>query len=435
MDEDRFSIWLSMAARDRPIKSRMRAELGRSGFWRRVGTRPNFSGIRIGRGAGVGRVLAMRAAAGRRVVTDARVIRLQRSHPTTAVRGHLRYLVRSQEIEARRPLLYGPDSDAPDRNAFARACRDDRHQFRMVVGAEDGCEYDDLRPLVRRLMKQVARDLRTPLDWVAADHFDTAMPHSHIVLRGVDSQGGDLVIAREYIEHGISTRAAELVNLDLGPAQTLDITRSTARRLQIAREGPTPIDRDLIGLLDEQGRVFPDHPDRWRQADRMGRLQTLQTLGLAHPDTEGRWYVQPDLVARLGEIEWRNRTARSRDRAGPALADDIDVEPIRTPHERDAIGEIGLDDWLRNQAREMELEPVDRHFQTLAQNLKVPVSDHEGILVPRREQDRSKSALEPPSPGMHMGGTNDADPERDIQPISRLIRQQLNGLELPYDRS
>ncbi|MGY4626466.1 hypothetical protein [Bradyrhizobium sp. USDA 4486] len=38
------------------------------------------------------------------------------------------------------------------------------------------------KPLVRGLMRQMEGDLGTRLDWVAADHFNTGHPHSHIVL-------------------------------------------------------------------------------------------------------------------------------------------------------------------------------------------------------------------------------------------------------------
>lgn len=325
MSEERFSVWLSMAARDRPIRSRLLPELGRAGFWRKTASRSPFSGVRIGRGAGVGRVLAASSAGlahGRRVATDTRVIRLDRGGPSSAVRDHLRYLIRARESEERRPVLYGSEVEGPDAAVFARSCRDDRHQFRTVIGAQDACEYEDLRPLVRRLMTQAARDLRTPLDWVAADHYDTAHPHSHIVIRGVDAGGDDLVIAREYIQHGFQERAAALVALDLGPDLEAEFGRKFGRAAEVALERPTEIDRDLLALMDGQGRVSPDDDNRWRQAERTGRLRVLESLGLAHADGRGHWYLQPDLIERLGEIGWRNRVARGPTRSLPGLGDD-----------------------------------------------------------------------------------------------------------------
>src|SRR3546814_5004781 len=95
--------------------------------------------------------------------------------------------------------------------------------FRFIVSAEDGAEYPDLKLYVRRLMTQVEEDLGTRLDWVAVDHFNTERPHTHIVLRGVDDRGDNLIIAREYISHGLRERASELVTLDLGPRMDREI--------------------------------------------------------------------------------------------------------------------------------------------------------------------------------------------------------------------
>src|SRR3546814_10121914 len=88
----------------------------------------------------------------------------------------------------------------------------DRHQFRFIVSAEDGMEYDDLKPRARRLMQRVEDDLGTKLDWVAVDHYNTGHPHTHIIVRGKDERGVDLVIARDYISHGLRERASELVD-------------------------------------------------------------------------------------------------------------------------------------------------------------------------------------------------------------------------------
>src|SRR3546814_6344897 len=104
-------------------------------------------------------------------------------------------------------MLYGPDRDQVDGKAFLERADGDRHQFRFIVAPEDGAEYDELKPMIRRLMSQVEQDLDTTLDWVAVDHFNTGHPHSHIMLRGVDDRRKNLIIAREYMSHGLRERA------------------------------------------------------------------------------------------------------------------------------------------------------------------------------------------------------------------------------------
>ena len=71
---------------------------------------------------------------------------------------------------------YSADQDRADGKAFIDRADGDRHQFRFIVSAESGCEYDDLKPLTRRLMVQVEQDLGTKLDWVAVDHYNTGHP-------------------------------------------------------------------------------------------------------------------------------------------------------------------------------------------------------------------------------------------------------------------
>src|SRR5690606_33236658 len=101
-----------------------------------------------------------------------------------AAAAHLRYLQRDGTTrEGERGMLYGPDSDAVDGRAFLERGAGDRHQFRFIVSAEDGAEYEDLKPLTRRLMGQLEKDLGTRLEWAAVDHFNTGHPHTHIVLR------------------------------------------------------------------------------------------------------------------------------------------------------------------------------------------------------------------------------------------------------------
>src|SRR3546814_16169498 len=90
-------------------------------------------------------------------------------------------------------------------------------QFRMIVSPEDGDQFADLKPFVRRLMSEMEKDLGTKLEWVAVDHFNTGHPHSHIMLRGKNDRGADLVIAREYISTGARERAIALPTTDLGP--------------------------------------------------------------------------------------------------------------------------------------------------------------------------------------------------------------------------
>ncbi|WBO24298.1 relaxase/mobilization nuclease RlxS [Sphingomonas abietis] len=280
--------------------------------------RAGFLGSRIGRGSGVGRVLASRDAHAafrqRRAIIKSRIVKLGSSKAMNAARAHIRYIHRDGVTREGTPgQLYTADRDRTDARAFLDRAKDDRHQFRFIVSAEDGAQYEDLKPLTRRLMAQMEQDLDTKLDWVAADHFNTGHPHTHILVRGRDDLGKDLIIAREYLTQGMRERAAELVSLDLGPRTYDEIEQRL--RAEVGQERLTSIDRRLLRDLDEEGIVAAIDPDPFQQSLRAGRLQKLARLGLAEPTGSGRWQLVPGFDETLKRTGERHDIIRTMQRA------------------------------------------------------------------------------------------------------------------------
>ena len=276
-------------------------------------------GSRIGKGGGVGRVLAARdrfsAYRQRRVMVKFSYKNLGGKGLAAAV-DHLRYIQRGGVTrEGERATLYSADQDRTDGKAFMTRAEDekDKRQFRFIVSAEDAAEYDDLKPFIRRLMARMEEDLGTKLDWVAADHHNTGHPHTHIVVRGRDERGKDLIIAREYLTHGIRERAAELVSLDLGPRTDLEIENRLRR--EVEQERLTSIDRRLIRDMDGGRTVNSGDRDPFQQAVRAGRLQKLGRLGLAQEIAPGRWQLAAGLDDTLRRMSERGDIIRTMQRA------------------------------------------------------------------------------------------------------------------------
>jgi type IV secretory pathway VirD2 relaxase len=216
--------------------------------------------------------------------------------------------------EGERGARYGrEEGQAIDGKAFLDHGASDRHQFRFIVAPEDGAEYDDLKPLIRRWMKQVEHDLDTRLDWVAVDHFNTGHPHSHVIVRGKDETGKDLIIARDYMTQGLRARAAELVDLDLGPRSPQELMRASMR--EIEQERFTSIDRRLIRSVDDAGLVRAAHRDSIEQSLRAGRLQTLARMDLAVEERRGAWRLADDLEPSLRRMGERGDIIRTMQRA------------------------------------------------------------------------------------------------------------------------
>ncbi|MFA5969168.1 MAG: relaxase/mobilization nuclease RlxS [Sphingomonas sp.] len=337
------------------------ANLARGGTAAPGLARGAFSGTRIGRGAGVGRLLASRgghtASNRRRVIVKASIVKLA-GKGASAAAAHLRYLQRDGTTrDGERGTLYGRDADAIDGKAFGERGTSDRHQFRFIVSAEDGDQYEDLKTLTRRLIGRLEEDLGTKLDWVAVDHFNTGHPHTHIVVRGKDDRGADLVIARDYMTTGIRERAAELVDLDLGPRTHREIAQTL--RAEVEQERLTSIDSALLKEADTEQVVATNGRDAFDQTLRAGRLAKLSRLGLAEPLGAGRFRLAPDLAETLRALGERSDIIRtmqrefSRTAIARAPADQAIYDPA-APDARPLVGRV--------LARGLADEHDDRHY-------------------------------------------------------------------------
>jgi type IV secretory pathway VirD2 relaxase len=182
-----------------------------------------------GMGAGARAAAGIIAPGSRRVIVKARYTRIV-AGDLGAARAHMKYIVRDGVTREGAPgRLYDAHGDDADGSAFLDRSEKDPHQFRFVVSADEGARLPDLKPFIRDLLAQMERDLDTKLDWVAVDHFNTGHPHTHIVIRGRDRDGGDLVMARDYIAHGVRARAQALITLEL-PRPRWSASRSSSTR-------------------------------------------------------------------------------------------------------------------------------------------------------------------------------------------------------------
>jgi len=267
-----------------------------------------FSGSRGARGREFGTLASAGFVAGgrRRVVVKARIAKLKLGD-LGAARAHLRYIQRDGVTpEGKAGRLYGALSDDVDGASFIEKAEGDRHQFRFIVSAEDATELADLKPFIRDLMSKMEDDLGTKLDWVAANHFNTGHPHTHIVVRGKDDRGEDLVIARDYMSHGIRERARELVTLELGPEVEGDFARKLEQEMEADRY--TRLDRALLKEVHEGFLVVSALPpsDPETHAAHMGRLHKLERLGLARERKTGVWEVLEGTEQRLKQLGSRD---------------------------------------------------------------------------------------------------------------------------------
>ena len=283
---------------------------------KKSGKKSAFTGKRYGAGgaartrARTSRHLARQRV--RRVVVKVHIARAGKSGPGV-YRAHIGYIQRDGvERDGSGGRLYDRDREDLDAKPFLERSEHDRHQFRLIVSPEDGAALGDLKPAIREFMAQVEKDTGRRLDWVAVDHHNTGHPHTHIVIRGRDARMKDVVIAKDYLTHGLREAAEDIVTGRLGPRRDLEILR--ARHSEIDKDRFTGIDRELERAMSD-GRVVvtraQNEAGRFERHLALARLRHLKTLGLAEPAGPDEWAMKAGWSEALRDMGRRGDIIRT----------------------------------------------------------------------------------------------------------------------------
>lgn len=211
-----------------------------------------------------------------------------------------------------RSYLYNEKERGVSGEEFIQRTADDPGQFRIIVSPEDSRKMADLTSFTREFMGEMEATLGTKLDWVAANHYDTATPHIHIVISGRDKMGRQVILPRDYIKQGMRMQAERLVNIELGPILQPEAGLKLAR--QVTQERFTQLDRAII-KMSKNGVVdlsrSPDIGEDWSRRFDKARLQTLGKLGLAHKQGRHLWKLADNFEATLQEMGERGDIIRT----------------------------------------------------------------------------------------------------------------------------
>lgn len=328
-----------------------------------------------------------RSTFGRRVLIKARVVRQWGSQARSAPLGrHITYLEREGTTrDGSHGQLFDAASDQTDGDSFAARCEDDRHHFRFIISPEDANEMSDLRAFTRELMKDMAGDLDTRLDWVAVDHWNTGNPHIHVLVRGVATDGKDLVIDRAYISEGMRARAEELVTIELGPRSERDIRNALVREVDAERW--TSLDRrlhrqrDAFGAIDLRPETATD--TRKDRSILIRRAQVLERMGLAEQVGPASWTLAPDVEPTLRALGERGDIIKTMHRA--MTSSGLHTAPARLALHDDGSGERiigklierGLHDELIGKAYAI-VDGIDGHIH----HVRFPSIERTGDAAP-----------------------------------------------------
>ena len=375
-------------------KSAMRRPASTGSTGKHAGQRP---GSRLGRGHTAARFAGAKLTPLSRRVTIKSLLVNQRQVSPQSLSKHLRYIERDGAGRDGEPgRAYGPQADEADLDAFKERCADDRHHFRFIVSPEEGVDLDDLRTYTRHLMNRMKADLGTRLEWVAVDHWNTDNPHTHLIVRGRDDTGKDLIIAGDYIAHGFRHRAAELATEWLGPRTELEIQQTLQR--EVEQERWTSLDHTLQREAGDDGRVqvrrFNEPKLQRQRLLLIGRLQCLQRLGLADEAQPGTWTTHADAEKTLRALGERGDIIRTMQRAMGGQPRELAVfEP--GDDGRTIIGRVaakGLADELRDRSY-LVIDGVDGKAHYVALNARdEPANYPTGAVVEVRGSAEVRAA-------------------------------------------
>lgn len=186
----------------------------------------------------------------------------------------------------------------------------DPNVFKLIISPEHGNELD-LREYTKAYMAALEKELGTSLQWVGADHYNTDNPHVHVALRARDERGLPMRIPREFIKGPLREIAGHLATERLGHRTQHDI--ADGRQRQVRQHRWTDLDRTLK-RMEQGGEVDFSKPLHHTASDDkkqlrnqlLGRLATLESMGLARRGEGGRWALDPSAETILRERQKAN---------------------------------------------------------------------------------------------------------------------------------
>lgn len=274
----------------------------------------------------------------------------------SALKAHVDYISRGAAgKDGGKAVLFDARGEGVDKHEFIARWESDRHHWRFIISPENGHQIEDFQGYVRGIMHKVERDLGTKLEWVSAVHYDTDDIHAHVLVRGKNGRGQDLVIGQDYIKEGVRRRAQELATEIIGERSLEEIQRSREAEVDALRV--TSLDRFIISRADKERRIDvrkKQNFDRslFYEGLIKGRLKYLASAGLAREEKAGVYLLKEDYKATLAEVAQKNDIVKRLYKKGVDRGlDGLAVYSLKAEEGREIEGRI-VDKGLHNELYE-----------------------------------------------------------------------------------
>jgi hypothetical protein len=186
--------------------------------------------------------------------------------------------------------LFGTDLEEYKKNMVGK-------NFRIFLSPESS--NVDTEILAKKFIKKLEKQTGYKLYWQGACHFNTAHPHAHLLINGVDKQGREVTIPRDIVKTFMRETARNLCTAQIGLRTQKDFDRDREQELGSPRF--TKLDNYIQEISGGSGGQRISANDLFKDRDRvLARLETLRKLKLCVYENNGytlRKNWQEDLKA------------------------------------------------------------------------------------------------------------------------------------------
>ena len=186
------------------------------------------------------------------------------------------YLVREgTSLDGGPAELFGTDLDEYRKNMAGR-------NFRIFLSPESG--QVDVKELAEKFIEKLEKQTGYRLYWQGACHFNTAHPHAHLLINGIDKFGKEINFPKDIVKTFMRETARDLCTHQRGWRTQADLDLEKEKELVASRY--TKLDGRIEGLcfgtnrVSLKGAIF----DKGRL---IARLEALRKLKLCNYESGG----------------------------------------------------------------------------------------------------------------------------------------------------
>jgi len=207
------------------------------------------------------------------------IAKMQYSSSVEAHRVQLeKYLTREgTDRDGNAAELFGTDLEEYKKHMAGR-------NFRIFLSPES--PNVDNKALAEQFIKKLEKMTGYRLYWQGACHYNTAHPHAHLLINGIDQQGREVNIPRDIVTVFMREHARDICTSQVGLRTQRDLDREKEQELSSHRF--TRLDNYIQEISGRQGGLRVSALEPFKDKERvLARLETLRKLNLCTYESNG----------------------------------------------------------------------------------------------------------------------------------------------------